>query len=53
MAGGGSMLKGLSELVHQRTGLKVILDADALTTVVRGTGKTLENRKFYSRVYIN
>jgi rod shape-determining protein MreB len=53
MAGGGSLLKGLDTLVRQKTGLKVTLDSDALTTVVRGTGKTLENRKFYSRVYIN
>jgi rod shape-determining protein MreB len=53
MAGGGSLLKGLDTLVRRTTGLKVILDSDALTTVVRGTGKTLENRKFYSRVYIN
>ncbi|MDR1243312.1 MAG: rod shape-determining protein [Deltaproteobacteria bacterium] len=53
MAGGGSLLKGLDALVHKKTGLKVILDSEALTTVVRGTGKTLENRKLYSRVYIN
>jgi rod shape-determining protein MreB len=53
MAGGGSLLKGLDELVHQHTRLKVRVDTDALTTVVRGTGKTLDDRKFYRRVYIN
>ncbi|MDR2892364.1 MAG: rod shape-determining protein [Deltaproteobacteria bacterium] len=53
LAGGGSLLKGLAELVHQDTGLKVIVDQDALTTVVRGTGRTLDDRKYYSRVYIN
>jgi rod shape-determining protein MreB len=29
------------------------MDSDPLTTVVRGTGKTLEDRNFYQSVYIN
>ena len=53
LAGGGSLLKGLDILLHKETGLKAILDADPLTTVVRGTGRTLDNSKVYSKVYIN
>jgi rod shape-determining protein MreB len=53
LAGGGSLLKGLDDLIHQDTGLRVRVDDDALTTVVRGTGKTLDDRKYYSLVYIN
>ncbi|AAS96158.1 rod shape-determining protein [Nitratidesulfovibrio vulgaris] len=53
LAGGGSLLKGLDALVARETRLKVIIDEDPLTTVVRGTGRTLDDRKFFSRVYIN
>jgi rod shape-determining protein MreB len=53
LAGGGSLLKGLDDLIHSDTGLKVALDSDPLTTIVRGTGRTLDDKKFYSRVYIN
>ena len=53
MAGGGSLLKGFDTLVHKVTGLKVVVDADPLTTVVRGTGRTLEEPVKYEGVYIN
>ena len=53
LAGGGALLKGLDTLVHKSTGLNIIIDQDPLTTVVRGTGKTLEDPRFYDRVYIN
>lgn len=53
LAGGGALLKGLDQLIARETRLKVIVDNDPLTTVLRGTGKTLENRAFYSQVYIN
>jgi rod shape-determining protein MreB and related proteins len=53
LAGGGALLKGLNELIMQETGLQVIIDDDPLTTVVRGTGKTLEDRTKFSDVYIN
>lgn len=53
LAGGGGLLKGLDQLIARETRLKVIVDSEPLTTVLRGTGKTLENRKFYSSVYIN
>lgn len=53
LAGGGSLLKGLDHLIHQDTGLNTVLDSEPLTTVVRGTGRTLDDKKFYSKVYIN
>lgn len=53
LAGGGSLLKGLDKLIKQETSLDVHLDSDPLTTVVRGTGLTLSDKKFYSRVFIN
>lgn len=53
LAGGGALLKGLDQLIARETRLKVIVDTDPLTTVLRGTGKTLEDRAFYSSVYIN
>ncbi|MGL4722684.1 MAG: rod shape-determining protein [Desulfovibrionaceae bacterium] len=41
MTGGGSLLNGLADVVSQRTNLKVVIDDDPLTTVVRGTGMAL------------
>ena len=53
LAGGGTLLKGLDQLIAREARLKVIVDSDPLTTVLRGTGRTLDDRKFFSRVYIN
>ena len=53
LAGGGALLKGLDMLIHKSTGLNIMIDEDPLTTVVRGTGRTLDDQRFYSGVYIN
>jgi rod shape-determining protein MreB len=53
LTGGGALLKGLNALINADTGLKVTIDEDPLTTVVRGTGRTLDNKKLHSSVYIN
>ena len=42
LAGGGSLLRGLPELLSQETELPVNVAEDSLTCVVRGTGKYLE-----------
>ena len=53
MAGGGSLLKGLDTNLFNETRLKIVVDENPLTTVVRGTGKTIENPAFYQDVFIN
>jgi rod shape-determining protein MreB len=42
LAGGGSLLRGFTELLSQETELPVNLAEDPLTCVARGTGKYLE-----------
>jgi rod shape-determining protein MreB len=42
LAGGGSLLRGFTELLSQETELPVNLAEDPLTCVVRGTGRYLE-----------
>lgn len=53
MAGGGSLLKGLNQFLARETHLKVIVDQDPLTTVLRGTAKAMLNRQTYKSVFIN
>ncbi len=53
LAGGGALLKGLDKRITAETGLSVHIDSEPLTTVVRGTGRTLDDKKFYSKVYVN
>lgn len=53
LAGGGALLKGLDQLLANVTQLKIVVDEDPLTTVVRGTGKSMENRKHFKSVFIN
>ena len=43
LAGGGSLVRGLDQLIHQQTKMPVRMDDDPLTTVVRGMGVILEN----------
>ncbi len=42
LAGGGSLLKGLGELINQETQIPVKISEDPLTSVARGTGVVLE-----------
>ena len=43
LAGGGSLLRGLDQVLSNATGLDVVLAEDALTCVARGTAVYLEN----------
>ncbi len=52
LTGGGSMLAGLDQLIVERTKIPVILSEDPLTSVVRGTGKVLENENLLQRVKV-
>ncbi|MFC1842328.1 rod shape-determining protein [Candidatus Dependentiae bacterium] len=47
MAGGGSLLKGLDELISRETGLPVNLAEDPLFCVVKGIGMALEKLDFF------
>ncbi|MDR0816889.1 MAG: rod shape-determining protein [Desulfovibrio sp.] len=53
MTGGGSLLKGLDQFIARETHLKVFVDKDPLTTVLRGTARAMLNRKTYHSVFIN
>lgn len=52
LTGGGSMLYGLDKLIVDRTHIPVIKSEDPLTTVVRGTGKVLEDEELLNRVKV-
>lgn len=53
MAGGGSLLKGLDQYIARETRLKVFVDKDPLTTVLRGTARAMLDRQTYHSVFIN
>lgn len=52
LTGGGSLLRGLDKLIVERTRIPVIVAEDPLTTVVRGTGKLLEDFSLLERVKV-
>lgn len=52
LTGGGSLLSGLDSFIMERTRIPVIISEDPLTSVVRGTGKILEDPELLSRVKV-
>jgi rod shape-determining protein MreB len=50
MTGGGSMLKGLDQLLAEETGLPVFVAQEPLNCVVMGAGKLLENLPLLKRI---
>lgn len=50
LTGGGSLLKGLDEMIRTRVDLPVYVAEDPLTAVVRGTGEVLEDMHGYKNV---
>jgi rod shape-determining protein MreB and related proteins len=52
LTGGGANLEGLDLLIAERTKMPVVVSDDPLTTVVRGTGKVLEDDTILSRVKV-
>lgn len=52
LTGGGSLLYGMDKLIVDRTHIPVIRSDDPLTTVVRGTGKVLEDDRLLNRVKV-
>lgn len=53
LAGGGAQLHGLAELMHRRTGLKVRVDDDPLTTVLRGAATAMQERRTRREVFLD
>ncbi|MCL5113833.1 MAG: rod shape-determining protein [Patescibacteria group bacterium] len=52
LTGGGSLLSGIEHLIVEMTHIPVIKAEDPLTTVVRGTGKVLEDDSLLQRVKV-
>lgn len=52
LTGGGALIKGLAEIIHEYTKIPVHIAADPLTAVCRGTGIILENTDLYKDVLI-
>ena len=50
MTGGGSLLRGIDELIAAKTGIAVRVAEDPLTAVVRGAGIVLENLEEYGEL---
>jgi rod shape-determining protein MreB len=50
LTGGGSLIRGLDTLLIDETGLPVRVDEDPLTSVVRGTGRILDDYSRYGNV---
>ncbi|MCP3939387.1 MAG: rod shape-determining protein [Actinomycetia bacterium] len=42
LAGGGALLRGLDVRLHEETGMPIVIAADPLNAVVRGSGQSLE-----------
>jgi rod shape-determining protein MreB len=52
LTGGGANLAGLDQLIVERVHLPVVVSDDPLTSVVRGTGKVLEQEELLERVKV-
>jgi rod shape-determining protein MreB and related proteins len=52
MAGGGSLLRGMDRLISEETGLPVHVADDPLIAVAMGTGKVLEEGRYFKRIAV-
>ena len=52
MTGGGSILKGIDQIIRERTNVPVNRAEDPLLSVVKGTGIVLDNIRKYEPVLI-
>jgi len=52
LAGGGSLLRGIDQIIRERTNIPVNVAEEPLLSVVRGTGMVLENLKKYEEVLL-
>jgi len=52
VAGGGSLLRGIDQIIRERTNVPVNVAEEPLLSVVKGTGMVLENLKKYEAVLL-
>jgi len=52
VTGGGALLPGIKDLIEKESKVKVTIDEDPLTTVVKGTGKLLDDPDLLEAVKI-
>jgi len=50
LCGGGSLLRGIDQLIEKEVGVKTEIVNDPLTCVVRGTGVAIENLENYKHI---
>lgn len=53
LAGGGALIRGLDNVIAQRTGVQTYIAESPLDCVAVGTGKTLDDIQKYKRVFID
>ncbi len=53
LAGGGALIKGIADVLHEETKIPVYVADNPLSCVVRGTGIILENLDKYKSVLLN
>ncbi len=53
LTGGGALLKNLDKLLREKTGLPIIIADDPLSSVVLGSGQTLDNIHILKEIMIN
>ncbi len=53
LCGGGSLLRGVDQLIEKEISVKAAVIEDALTCVARGTGVAIEDIKGHSRFFAN
>lgn len=53
IAGGGALIQNLDQLIHEKTGMPVVIADDPLDCVVKGTGKTLQDLEKLKSVLAN
>lgn len=52
LTGGGAKIEGLDQLIIEKVHIPVLVSPDPLTSVVRGTGKVLEDEKLLHKVKV-
>jgi len=53
VAGGGALLKGIADLIHEETHLPVTVADDPMTTVANGTGKILDEFNLFHKLQLH